>query len=71
MPKLYYLTMFALRKHAVESVKKKRAILFYCQRVLAKYLEKLQVNRAVQMDLNNKFLGVLQANAENALMYSF
>jgi hypothetical protein len=60
--------MFALRKHAVESVKKKRAMLFYCQRVLAKCFKKLRVNRVVQMDLNDKFMGVVSANVENMLV---
>jgi len=60
--------VFALRKHAVESVKKKRAMLFYCQRVLVKCFKKLRANREVQMDLNNKFMGVVSANEENMLV---
>ena len=71
MPKLYYLTILALRKHAVESVKKKRAILYYCQQVLAKCFEKLRVNSVVQIDLHVKYTGVVRANEENMLVDSF
>ena len=71
MPKLYYATIFVLRKHAVESVKKKRAILYYCQQVLAKCFRKLRVNSVVQMKLNIKYTGVVRANEENMLVDSF